>query len=215
MKRTNQEWLAALQESGDTQFGALAELREFLLRAVFVYLRDGRAEVAHLSTDALYEMAEDYAQEALLKIQDNLDKFRGDAKFTTWAYRFVINEAAADLRRRCYQEFSWDELAVQETAVFSILLKSKPSLDPEQKTAREELIAFLLHVLETELNERQRAAVLGVHFQGRSLQEVAESLETTPNTLYKMLHDARKKIKAQLLANHYSAGDIWGLFDNL
>ncbi len=215
VKRTNEEWLAALLESGEAQVQALSDLREYLVRATFVYLRDGRVEVTHLSTDTLYEMAEDYAQNALLSIRDNLDKFRGDAKFTTWAYRFVINEAAADLRRRRYRDFSWDDLAKQETAVFSPLTESETKNDPELKAAREELVTFLLQVLETELNERQRQAVLGIHFQGRSLQEVAENLETTPNTLYKMLHDARKKIKAKLLAHHYSAGDILGLFDNL
>jgi len=180
-----------------------------------VYLRDGRSELAHLSTDNLYEMAEDYAQSALLKVRDNLDKFRGDAKFTTWAYRFVINEAAADLRKKHYREFSWDDISAGETAVFATILSATATSDPDLKTEREELIQFLLQIIEVELNERQRIAVIEVHFQGRSMQEVAEILETTPNTIYKMLHDSRKKIKAKLLAQHYSAGDILGLFDNL
>lgn len=214
-KRSNTAWLAALQESGEAQLQALSDLREYLVRAVFVYLRDGRAELSHLSADTLYEMAEDYAQNALLRIQDNLDKFRGDARFTTWAYRFVINEAAADLRRRRYRDFSWDEVAAQEKATFIPLLEGVTRTDLELEAERAELIAFLLQLLESELNERQRLAILGVHFQGRSLQEVAEALETTPNTLYKMLHDARKKLKAKLLAHHYSAGDILGLFDTL
>lgn len=215
MKRTNEEWLTALQNPGEAQSQALSDLREYLVRAVYVYLRDGRSELAHLSTDNLYEMAEDYAQSALLKVRDNLDKFRGDAKFTTWAYRFVINEAAADLRKKHYREFSWDDISAGETAVFTAILSATATSDPDLKAEREELIQFLLQIIEVELNERQRIAVIGVHFQGRSMQEVAEILETTPNTIYKMLHDSRKKIKAKLLARHYSAGDILGLFDNL
>jgi len=215
VKRTNEEWLAALLNPGEDQGQALSELREYLVRAAYVYLRDGRSELTRLSTDDLYEMAEDYAQNALLKIKDNVDKFRGDAKFTTWAYRFVINEAAADLRKKQYREFSWDDIAERETAIFTSIFSKQTTIEPDLKSERDELIQFLLHIIETELNERQRIAMLGVHFQGRSMQEVAEILETTPNTIYKMLHDSRKKIKAKLLARHYSAGDILGLFDNL
>jgi RNA polymerase sigma-70 factor (ECF subfamily) len=214
-QRTNAEWLNDLQQPGDVQAGALADLREYLLRAAFVYLRDGRSELNHLSSDDLMEMAEDFAQNALLTLRDNLHKFRGDAKFTTWAYRFVINEAAGELRKRRYRDFSWDEAAEQETAVFHQLLQSDRPLDPTLQAEREELIRFLVNIIETELNDRQRVAILCIHFQGRSMQETAEILETSPNTLYKTLHDARKKIKAKLLARHYSMGDILALFDSL
>lgn len=213
-KRSNEAWLDALQGAGESQQEALLDLRDYLVRTAFVYLRDGRSDLLLLSTDTLYEMAEDYAQNALLAIQENLDKFRGDAQFTTWAYRFVINEAAADLRRR-RRDFSWEDVAGQETAVFASLLGPDTGGDPDVKAEREEFLQLLWQILENDLNERQRWALLGVHFQGRSMQEMAEILETTPNTLYKMLHDARKKIKASLLAQHYSAGDILGLFDAL
>ncbi|MCP4361489.1 MAG: RNA polymerase sigma factor [Chloroflexi bacterium] len=215
VKRTNEEWLTALQEPGEAQREALSDLREYLVRVVFVYLRDGRTELTHLSTNTLYEMAEDYAQNALLAIQNNLGKFRGDAKFSTWTYRFVINEAAADLRRRRYQNVSWDDLAEKESAVFQNILKFSQPHDPTIRAEQADLIRFLLQIIETELSDRQRIAVLCTHFQGRSIQETAELLETSANTLYKMLHDARKKIKAKLLARHYSMGDILGLFDSL
>jgi len=214
-QRTNAEWLNDLQQPGESQASALADLREYLLRAAFVYLRDGRSELNHLSSDDLMEMAEDFAQNALVTLQANLHKFRGDAKFTTWAYRFVINEAAGELRKRRYRDFSWDAAAEEETAVFRQLLLTDPFLDPTLQAEREELIRFLLDIIETGLNERQRLAILCVHFQGRSMQETAEILETSPNTLYKILHDARKKIKAKLLARHYSMGDILALFDSL
>ncbi len=215
-KRSNEEWLDALQTAGEgQQQEALLDLRDYLVRTAFVYLRDGRSDLLMLSSDTLYEMAEDYAQNALMAIQENLDKFRGDAQFTTWAYRFVINEAAADLRRRSYRDFSWEDVAGQETAVFASLMAPGTAVVPDVKAEREELLRFLQQILENDLNERQRLALLGVHFQGRSMQEMAEVLETTPNNLYKMMHDARKKIKARLLEQHYSAGDILGLFDTM
>jgi RNA polymerase sigma-70 factor (ECF subfamily) len=63
------------------------------------------------------------------------------------------------------------------------------------------------------LSERQRFAILAVHFEERSIQETAEHLDTSPNTVYKMLHDARKKIRAQLLARYVGPGDILALFE--
>lgn len=213
-KRSNESWIKSLQRPGDAQVEALNELREYLLRAVYVYLRDRRPELSHYTNDDLLELAEDFAQEALLSIQDNLDSFRGQARFTTWAYRFVINEAASELRRRRYQNVSLDELQAQ-TAVFNVALETDKQLDPEFAAERQELFAYLTNIIQNELSERQQLAIVGVHFQHLSIQEVAELLDTSPNTLYKILHDARKKIKAKLLARHFGAGDILALFDRL
>lgn len=214
-QRTNDEWLTGLQQSGDVQQEALSELREYLLRAVYVYLRDRRPEMRGLSASELYEQAEDFAQDALLSIRDNLDKFRGDAKFTTWAYRFVINAAASELRRQRRSYVSLDDLVEQGTAVLTSVLESDIELDPETEAGRREFVTIVLNIIDNELTERQRIAILGIHFQELSIQEVAELLETSPNALYKTLHEARKKIKTRLLAQHYGPGDILGLFESL
>jgi len=215
VRRTNAEWLAALQQSGKAQTEAYQDLREYLRRVVLVYLRDRRPELSRLPLGDLYEMAEDFAQNALLAVLNNLSEFRGDARFTTWAYRFVINEAAAELRRRQYRNMSLDQLLEEGTAVIQSLAASPPSSDPGQAAARQEFIQQLLEIIDEALSERQKTAVLAVHFQSMSMQEVAEILETTPNTVYKMLHDARKKIKARLIALHLGPGDILALFDDV
>ena len=82
------EWLADLCNE-ETQAEALADLREYLLRAVFLYLDRHREDLTHLDRRELEFLADDFAQEALLQIQAKLDTFRGESKFTTWAYRFV------------------------------------------------------------------------------------------------------------------------------
>ncbi len=215
VRRTNAEWLEALRQPGEAQDEAFRALREYLRRAVFVYLRDRRPELSRVPLGDLHEMAEDFAQDALLAIQHNLDSFRGDARFTTWAYRFVINEAAAELRRRNYRNMSLDMLLEEGTAVIQSLAASPLPTDPSQMAARKQFIRQLLAIIDEDLNERQKTAVLGVHFQSLSMQEVAELLETTPNTVYKMLHDARKKIKARLTALHLGKGDVLALFDDL
>ncbi len=215
VRRTNAEWLEALQQPGEAQDEAFQALREYLRRAVFVYLRDRRPELSRVPLGDLHELAEDFAQDALLAIQHNLDSFRGDARFTTWAYRFVINEAATELRRRNYRNMSLDMLLEEGTAVIQSLATSHTPSDLSQATARKQFIQQLLDIIDEDLNERQKTAVLGVHFQSLSMQEVAELLETTPNTVYKMLYDARKKIKARLTALHLGPGDVLALFDDL
>lgn len=211
--RTNDEWLHQLGNSGPQQYAALNDLREYLFRAVFLYLRDRRSDLADLPQETLRSMADDFAQEALEAIRANLDSFRGDAKFTTWAYRFVINAAAGELRRRQYHgQLSWDSLSDQERHALMSTTQTK-GLDPDLAVERQEMLRLLLHIIHTELNEQQRQAVLMVHFEGRSMQEVAEYLHTSTNTLYKTLFDARKKLKANLLARHLSGGDLLALFE--
>ena len=211
-RRNNAEWLTTLQQPGEAQATAYQDLREYLRRAVLVYLRDRRPELRHLPLGDLHEMAEDFSQNALLAIRQNLSGFRGDSKFTTWAYRFVINEAAMALRKRQYHNLSLDQILEDGTAVLQSLASTS---DPAQAAARQQFIWQLLAIIEEDLSERQKTAVLGIHFQGMSMQEVAELLETSPNTIYKMLHDARKKIKARLSALHLGPGDIFALFDDV
>ena len=212
-RRSTEAWLYALQQTGVEQADALEALHDYLFRAVFLYLRDHRRDLAYLSHSELRQMADDFAQEAVLSIQVNLDRFDGRSKFTTWAYRFVINAAASELRRRYYRErLSWEEVAERETAVFQSIATS-PEYDPETAVDRQRFLNELLTLIRTELNERQRFAFLAIYFDDQSIQETAEQLGTSANTVYKMLHDARKKIRAQLLARYVGEGDILALFE--
>jgi RNA polymerase sigma-70 factor (ECF subfamily) len=212
--KSNEEWLHELSATGEIQELALVELRDYLLRAVYIYLRDRRPDLSKLDSSELYEMAEDFAQEALVAIQNNLENFRGDSKFTTWAYRFVINRAIDELRGRQYGHLSVESLTEQETAVFLPLTQAKQYTDPDLTAERRDIIQKILDILQSSLNERQRVAMLRVHFEEHSMPEVANDLNMTTNALYKLLHDARKKVKAELKARHLSEGDIMAIFEN-
>jgi RNA polymerase sigma-70 factor (ECF subfamily) len=212
--RSNQDWLRALKEPpGEAQTEALDELHDFLLRAVLVYLSQSRNELADWGRQAVRDLAEDLAQDALLEIRDNLNTFRGEAKFTTWACQVVINRAASELRRRRYSDFSLDSLRESEPAVFQSLTADKEKAEPEHVAERRNYLALLRQIVETGLGERQRAAIIGVHWQGRSMEEVADALGITRNALYKLLHDARKNIRDQLTARHLTQGDILAAFE--
>src|SRR5574342_115241 len=97
--RTNQEWLLDLSASGSLQEAAIADLRDLLLRAALYFFNRNLSDFAGSSRDEILQRAEDCAQDALIAIMDHLGDFRGDSKFTTWAYKFAINIALMTARR--------------------------------------------------------------------------------------------------------------------
>ena len=213
--RSNQDWVWALTEQpGEAQSEALQDLHDFLLRVVLVYLSQHRSELSSWSREDIRVLAEDLAQEALLEIRENLSRFKGESKFTTWAYRFVINRAASELRRRHYRNLSLDQLREEEPVIFQALLLEQGTIEPEQLAERRTYFNLLHEIIENELNERQRAAIVGVYVLGRPMDEMAAALDLTRNALYKLLHDARKRIKARLHAQHLTEGDILAAFED-
>src|ERR671922_1925787 len=96
--RTNQEWLTALR-GADPDPAALTDLRTYVLRVALFTLKRARHHVGHLGPEALNQLAEDCAQESLTAIVTKLETFRGDSKFTTWAYTFAVTTALLAARR--------------------------------------------------------------------------------------------------------------------
>src|SRR5215208_2882133 len=97
--RTNEEWLEDLRTSGVAQEAAILELRDLLLRTVLFFFSRNLGDLGGMSRDEILQVAEDCAQEALIAILNHLSDFRGDSKFTTWAYKFAVNIALMTTRR--------------------------------------------------------------------------------------------------------------------
>lgn len=211
MPRSNEQWLSDLVDK-ERQAEALTDLRDYLLRAVSLYMDRHHEDLTRLDRRELEHLAEDFAQKALLQIQDSLDGFRGDSKFTTWAYRIVINIAAGELRLRRWRTLSLDSLVGQNEIPLFTFLSEQESPSPETLVARNQIIAVLRQIIEEELTERQRFALVSVHFNGVPMAEVARQLGTTPNNVYKLIHDARKKLKNGLRKRFYSEGDVLSIF---
>lgn len=214
ISRSNESWLQDLQAMGKPRERALEELRDYLMRAVLVYLTRNRSDLAGWTAEAIRHFAEDMVQEAVLDIEDNLGQFRGDAKFTTWAYSFVINRAAGELRRGRYRDYSLEALQEDESVFFAALQAETPQASPEIRAEQQEMVSILLDIIRNELTIRQRKAIVMIHFQGQSMETAAEQLDTSRNTLYKLLYDARQKLKAALSARHLSEGDILAPFED-
>jgi RNA polymerase sigma-70 factor (ECF subfamily) len=216
--RSNQDWLRALSEQpSEAQSDALRDLHEFLVRAVLVYLLEHRGDLSGWSRADVRRLAEDLSQETLLEVRNSLASFRGESKFTTWACRIVINRAASELRRHRYRNVSLDALREEAAGVLKALLAEREAasqVDPEQLVERRRYLDLLRGIIEKDLNDRQRQAIIGVHWEGLSMDDMATKLGLTRNALYKLLHDARKRIKARLLAQHLTEGDILAAFED-
>jgi RNA polymerase sigma-70 factor (ECF subfamily) len=212
--RSNRQWLSDLTDEKN-QAEALADLREYLLRAVFTYLNRHREDLAHLDRQELQYLAEDFCQEALLQILDKLDTFRGESKFTTWAYRFVINIAAGDLRLYRWRTLSLETLASEQEVPLFTFIGDEKAPDPETIAARRQILELLYRIIDEDLTELQRFVLISVHFEGVPVPVVAEQLGSTPNNVYKLVHDARKKIKKSLQQQHYSEADVLAIFGEI
>lgn len=91
-------------------------------------------------------------------------------------------------------------------------LSDQGSPNPETVAARDQIIALIRKIIAEELTQRQRFALVNVHFNGVPMAEVARQLGTTPNNVYKLIYEARKKLKNGLRRRYYSEGDVLAIF---
>jgi RNA polymerase sigma-70 factor, ECF subfamily len=202
-KRTNQEWLTALQGPGREE--ALTDLLA-ILRQGLTYALSGRDNVdpAHI---------EDFAQDAVLRILDKLDTFRGESQFTTWANKIAIHVAFTELRRRRWQNVSLDDIVESQEGDWIPESLADPGATPEQRATQRLLLSTLRRLITHELTDKQRQAMMAIVLQGMPLDEVARRMDTNRNALYKLLHDARKRLKRELLAEGLSPNDVLAAFE--
>jgi len=155
--------------------------------------------------------AEDFAQEALIKITSQLDSFRGESRFTTWAQKIAMNVALTELRRRRWRDVSLQDLYARREGTDRG--PADPHLTSEQLALQNTVLRDLRRMIDEELTDRQREAVVAVILEGMPISEVARRMGTNQNALYKLLHDARKKLKRQMEAAGLSAKEVLAVFD--
>lgn len=211
--RTNTEWLNDLRAPDPIQAQALQNLRDYLVRAAAAYLERQWERAARLEYSELLQLAQDLAQEALLDILKKLDTFRGESRFTTWAYKFVIKAAAEELRRRRWQNLSLETpFPLEDLPPLADSLANGKSPDPEKALLRQAVWEALRRIVAEDLTERQRTVFIALIIQDTPVEEVARQLQTPPNNVYKILHDARKKLKRRLLEDAITPEYVRGLF---
>ncbi len=213
-ERSNKEWIAALRAAdAGAQSDALAELRKRLQRSIYFYLSQDRSDLRGLATQELVQMAEDLAQDATLRVMDNLDNFRGESRFTTWTNKIAVRLAISDLRRARYRDFSLDELTADgDLLPASARLASPPSPTPEKVAERDDVMEKIELALKEALTERQYQALVAVALKGIPMDVLAERMGTNRNALYKLIHDARRKLKTHLESQGMSTDYMMNLF---
>jgi RNA polymerase sigma-70 factor (ECF subfamily) len=201
--RSNQEWLADLQ--GPARDEALADLRATLLRGLgFALAKYSDVREAHL---------EDFVQEALLKVLDGLDSFRGDARFTTWAQKIAVNVAFSELRRARWSDVSLDEIVQDQGIDFVPDMMIDPAAPPDRQTMQRLFVETLQRLIATELTDKQRQALIAVRVRGMPLAEVARRMDSNRNAMYKLLHDARQKLKGAMEAEGLTPEEVLAAFE--
>ncbi len=217
MERTNQQWIAELSNDNSAeQAAALDDLRAYLRRGIYYYLSRERSDLSSLSSQEITQMAEDFAQDATLRILDNLLSFRGDSRFTTWAMKIGTRTAISELRRARYKDFSLDELTADGELMVGLdptTASSRRTPGPEKATERNDVLNIISTGLDEALTDRQRRALEAVTLRGIPMDVVADQMNTNRNALYKLLHDARKKLRAYLESEGVALSYILDLFE--
>ena len=193
-ERDNQTWIHDLQTTGSEREAALADLQATLLRVL------PRALTRWLSPGdpALETLVEDVAQETLLRVLEKLDTFEGRSQFTTWVYKIAVHIALTELRRERWKDFSLDEMTEKPDRAADPGFMQAGEPGPESATEQRDTLHQLQRILSEELTEKQRQALMAVGMQGVPLEEVARRMDTNRNALYKLMHDARLRLKHRL-----------------
>jgi RNA polymerase sigma-70 factor (ECF subfamily) len=193
-------WLAELDATGAVRDASQRRLHELLLRAARgeVARRSGQLRVTGAELD---DIAYQAAADAMLAILAKLATFRGESRFTTWAYKFVIFEVSAKIGRHFWQRPSvpmaaedWERLP----AVFGV--------GPAEQSQARELFEALRHAVDHDLTEHQREVFIAIVVNGVPLDALVVGLDTNRNAIYKTLFDARGKLRAALAAKGYLEG---------
>jgi RNA polymerase sigma-70 factor (ECF subfamily) len=200
-ERTNEQWLAEL--GGANPDEALANLYDLLVRGL-------RAAFSGYGGGVEANFG-DFAQEALIRITGNLDSFRGESRFTTWAQKIAMNVALTELGRSRWRDVSLQDLFARREAADRG--PADTQLTPEQLALQNTVLGELRRMVDEELTDRQREAVVAVILEGMPISEVAKRMNTNQNALYKLLHDARRRLKRRMEIAGFSPQEVLATFE--
>jgi RNA polymerase sigma-70 factor (ECF subfamily) len=179
----------------------MARLHEHLLHAARSEVARRRPGLPHLRGDELADIAMEAADDALMSIIRRLDDYRGDSRFTTWAWKFALLEAATRLRRRDWQG---RELPLPPEDWAHVAARA---CGPDADAETGELLAAVGAAIRDDLTAHQRDVLVALAVDGVPIDVLAERRGTTRGALYKTIHDARRKLRAHLAASGLLAGE--------
>jgi RNA polymerase sigma-70 factor (ECF subfamily) len=192
MDPDSRRWLDRLGAHGGERDAALAELRELLLRAARFEVRKRCATLSQIRGGDQEDLAQQSAGDAMVAVLSKLDDFRGESKFTTWVYKFALYEAAAKIRKLAWQGREVPLEAEEWPRV------PDPGPAPQGEVEMNDLLAAIRQEIDASLTPRQRDVLVALALNEVPIDVLAERMDTTRGALYKVLHDARRSLRAAL-----------------
>jgi RNA polymerase sigma-70 factor, ECF subfamily len=196
------QWVIALRSEAEPRHRAIARLHGLPLRAAGFEVARRRTGSAHLGAEASGDIALQAAADALVGVLTRLDDYRGQSRFTTWAYKFALLEAAVAVRQKAWQG---RELQVSDGPWSS----TGAGASAHGPAGLREVLAALQEAIRSVLSDRQREVLTALALDGVSIDVLAERRATTRGALYTSLHEARRALRAELRRHglDLSAGD--------
>jgi RNA polymerase sigma-70 factor, ECF subfamily len=197
--RTVVEWMAGLRASGPQRDKTVAELRDLLLR-VARFECERRRGMLHVRGPELEDIAQQAANDALVSIMAKLDEFRGESRFTTWAYKFVMFQVSTKIGRHFWRTGS---VTVAEP-IDPERIADRLATPPDRRAEQRELLGALARAVEQDLTEHQRKVFVAIALDDVPVDALAAELSSNRNAVYKALFDARRKLRASLAGAGYA-----------
>ncbi len=207
--RTNEVWLKDLRATGPVREEALDDLHAIVQKGLPYALSRWLSPDDPLFTP----LVEEVTQETLLRVLDQLGTFEGRSMFTTWVHKIAIRIALTELRRKRWQDSSLDELVDNEQNAAPERLMADPQASPETSAERADMLARIRRILDEELTQKQREALILLGMQNLPMEEAARRMKTNRNALYKLLHDARLRLKRRLALEDLDAQEVLSAFE--
>lgn len=208
--RTNEAWLSDLRNNGAQREAALEDLRAIIHKGLPYALS------RWLSPDEpqFNSLVDEVTQETLLRVLDQLNTFEGRSQFTTWVHKIAVRIALTELRRKRWRDASLDELTENEDVPPPPGLLADSHAGPETAAERADMLQRVRRIIDEELTDRQRQALVLLGVQDIPMEDAARKLKTNRNALYKLLHDARLRLKRRLSMEDISPHEVLTLFES-
>jgi RNA polymerase sigma-70 factor (ECF subfamily) len=189
----SREWLERLRQGGPGREEAVGELHILLLGAARFTLAKRRGILPQLRDEPLDDLANEAADDAVVALLAHLDDYRGQSRFTTWAWRFAFHHTLVALRRWRWLE---TEIPTEDSSWQTLGREASPQRELEQR----ELFAALVRAVQDDLTPHQRMVFVALALNDVPVDVVAKRMRSTRGALYKTLHDARARLRAHLAA---------------
>lgn len=193
----SREWIDGLRSAGPRRDETLARLHGLLLRVARSEVGRRNASL-RLAGPELDDIVHQAAADALMAIDAKAETFRGESRFTTWAYKFVIFEVSTKIGRHFWRtsgvpldQEDWDRLP------------DRAGVQPHERAEWSDLVAAIHRAVDQDLTGHQRRLFIAIVLNGVPVDALAVELNSSRNAIYKALFDARRKLRANLAANGY------------